>query len=94
MIDDDFKDNLKFICAKFTDCAKRTCSSRNNIALHRCLNSLSKDRSLTVCEQDKGNGIAILNRDDYDSKLERMILDKTKFFKVMINQLNILFESI
>ena len=84
VIDDDFKDNLKFICAKFTDSAKRTCSSTNNIALHRCLNSLSKDRRLRVCKQDKGNGIAILNSDDYDSKLEQIISDKTKFFKVMI----------
>ena len=84
VIDDDFKDNLKFICAKFTDSAKRTCSSRNNIALHRCLNSLSKEKSLKVCKQDKGNGITILNSDDYDSKLERIISDKTKFSKVMI----------
>ena len=46
VIDGNFKNNLKFICAKFTGSAKRTCSSRNNIALHCCLNSLSKDRRL------------------------------------------------
>ena len=77
------KDNLKFICAKFTDSAKRTCSSKHNTALHCCLSSLSKDRSLRVCKQDKGNGIAILTSKDYDSKLEQ-ISDKTKFSKVMI----------
>ena len=84
VIDDEFKDNLKFICAKFTDSAKRTCFSRNKIALHCCLNSLSKDRSLRVCKEDKGNGISILNRDDYNSKQEQIISDKTKFSKVMI----------
>ena len=52
--------------------------------MHRCLNSLSKDRSLRVCKQDKGNGIAILNSDNYDSKLEQLISDKTKLSKVMI----------
>ena len=84
VIDDHFKNNLKFICAKFTDIAKRACSFRNDIALHRCFNSLSKDRSLRVCKPDRGNGIAILNSDNYKSKLERIISNKTEFSKVII----------
>ena len=72
VIDDNFKDNLKYLCAKFTDSVKRTCSSRNNIALHRSLNSLSKGMNLRICNQDKGNRIAILNSHNYDSKLERI----------------------
>ena len=84
VIDDHFKNNLKFICAKFTDSAKRACSFRNDIALHRCFNSLSKDRSLRVCKPDRGNGIAILNSDNYKSKLERIISDKTDFSNIII----------
>ena len=69
---------------KFSDCAKRTCSFRNNIALHRYLNLLSKDRSLGIRKQDKRNGIAILNSGNYISEIQRINSDKTKFSKVMI----------
>ena len=48
LIDDEFKDNLKYLCTKFADGAKRAYSSRNSVALRSCLNSLSKDRSLKI----------------------------------------------
>ena len=65
--------------------------SRNIIALHCCLNSLSEDRSLRICKQDKGNQIALLNSDDYESKLQRIISDKTKFSKAGVLNLGYLY---
>jgi len=46
------------------------------------LRSLSQDRSLYITRPDKGNGVVILNRNDYISKINDIINDYSKFRKV------------
>ena len=67
---------------KFTDDANRACSSRVNQALHRNLVGLAQDPSIKICKFDKGNGVAIFSAKDYYDKLDKVILDKSKFEEI------------
>ena len=55
------------------------------------LKHLSEDDSIVIIKPDKGNGIVILNKNDYLSKIETILQDSTKFkrltddwFKIII----------
>ena len=48
----------------------------------KILKNLKNDNSIFVMKPDKGNGVVILNRYDYYSKME-MILDETSKFKLL-----------
>jgi len=43
------------------------------------LKKLSKDDSIIVCKPDKGNGVVILNKSDYNDKMLHILNDKSKF---------------
>ena len=45
----------------------------------KILRNLKNDNSVFVLKSDKGNGIVILNRDDYYSKMETILNDTSKF---------------
>ena len=40
------------------------------------------DHSLYISKPDKGNGVVILNRVDYVTKVENILYDHTKFEKI------------
>ena len=40
---------------------------------------LSKDENIIVTRPDKGNGVVLMNRDDYVSKMDVILNDRTKF---------------
>ena len=82
-LDDDFKDEVKFLFKKFASNAERAISTRYNSAIHRTLGALSKDKSIKICKQGKGNGVVILNSNEYFKKLDEIILDQTKFVEVV-----------
>ena len=46
------------------------------------LKKLSEDNSIVVTRPDKGNGVVIMNRTDYVSKMESILSDPEKFQKV------------
>ena len=48
------------------------------------LKSLSKNDSLVIPESDKGNSIAIINKDDYLQKMRSMPSDPSKFSETFI----------
>ena len=59
------------------------------------LKQLSEDDSIVIIKPDKGNGIVILNKNDYLSKMETILQDSTKFkrltddcFKIIIRHEN------
>ena len=62
------KSNFKSIVFKYFHSFKRKISDfhRNIIS---CLKELYKDESLIVSSPDKGNGIVLLNKDDYIEKI-------------------------
>ena len=43
------------------------------------LKSLSRDPSIVIIKPDKGNGVVILDKDDYHSKMETILQDPLKF---------------
>ena len=45
----------------------------------RILNDLRRNPNVVILKPDKGNGVVILNRSDYDSGLLKIISDSTKF---------------
>ena len=61
---------------------RNVCSSKTNRTLHRVLSDLRSDESIKVCSFDKGNGIVILNSQDYYSKLDSIINDTSKFVEI------------
>ena len=46
------------------------------------LRNLAKDDSIIICRPDKGNGVVILNKDDYLNKMSTILNDRTKFRRV------------
>ena len=46
------------------------------------LKSLSKREDLVFCRPDKGKGVVILNKCDYNNKVNEILSDNTKFCKV------------
>ena len=44
--------------------------------------SLSKDKSIVISRPDKGNGVVLMDRVDYLSKVQSILEDTTKFEKV------------
>jgi len=47
--------------------------------LQEAHNSLCNDNSIIVTKPDKGNGVVVLNRTDYVSKMEDILSDAGKF---------------
>ena len=43
------------------------------------LKSLKKDHDIVITKPDKGNGVVILNRNDYVDKMHKILDDRTKF---------------
>ena len=50
---------------QFSNNAKRLCSNPKNSSFHRILKQLSDDSSIKICQFDKGEGTAILNKKNY-----------------------------
>ena len=48
------------------------------------LKSLSKNDSLVIQKSDKGNSIAIIDKDDYLQKMRNILSDSSKFSEVFV----------
>ena len=53
--------------------------SRSTLTKHFNLESLHNDQEIFIFRSDKGNGVVILNRRDYDNSIKNLINDKAKF---------------
>jgi hypothetical protein len=56
------------------------------------LKILASDLSIIICKPDKGNGVVLLDRIDYNSKMLQILSDTTKFVPVVGDWLKILFK--
>ena len=81
-VDEETIEEIKFLVKQFVDAGNRICPKRTNRSLHNILNKLSQDPTIEICRYDKGNGLAILNASDYNTKLNSIISDKTKFLEI------------
>ena len=46
------------------------------------LRNLAKDKSITICKPDKGRGVVILDKNDYQNKMYDILNDKSKFEEI------------
>ena len=46
------------------------------------LKSLALNKNIVICRPDKGNGVVLLNRSDYNEKMHNILNDDTKFKKI------------
>ena len=49
----------------------------------KTLDDLKDDESIIIVKPDKGNGVVILDKNDYNSKMEDILQDTTKFERLM-----------
>ena len=85
-VPDTFKDNIKLYLNSFLSACKTICSTKMNQLFHKTLSCLAKDKTIKVCKFDKGTGVVIMNSTDYASKLDKIVLDKSKFQEVPIKE--------
>lgn len=43
------------------------------------LNDLKDDSNIVIMKSDKGNGVVIFNKDDYNSKMDEILSNTSKF---------------
>ena len=82
-IDDNFKDEVKFCVNNFLKRSENLCNSNINQSFHLTCKQLANDHNIKICKFDKGSGIAVLNSDDYFTKLDSIVNDQHKFIKVL-----------
>ena len=56
--------------------------SRNTLQKHNILTRLKKNSQLVILKPDKGNGVVVMNRVDYDTAIYNIINDTSKFKKL------------
>ena len=53
--------------------------SRLTLRKHGILKKLKNDKSIVILRPDKGNGVVVLDRIQYDNAIKEIINDETKF---------------
>ena len=53
--------------------------SRSTLRKHGILKKLKNDKSIVILQPDKGNGVVVLDRIQYDNTIKEIISDETKF---------------
>ena len=56
------------------------------------LKSLSKKEDLVICRPDKGKGVVLLDRSDYNQKMNDILSDNTKFCEVGSPEFSLIFK--
>ena len=80
-----FIDAVKHSTLKFLKSARQFCCKKRNIYLHNTLHALSNDDSKKIYSFDKCNGIQMFSSTDYFDKLDKLILDKSKFCEISVD---------
>ena len=70
---------MRRLTGNFINSGKTACSSKANQSYHKYLIALSRDDTISIVKFDKGNGICIMEKDNYLNKLDKIINDKNKF---------------
>ena len=79
-----FKDKLKHLAfssfQRFKKHEPRPIISKEEM---EALKSLSRDKSIVITRPDKGNGVVLMDKQDYISKVNSVLQDTTKFQKIV-----------
>ena len=57
------------------------------------LKKLSQKKDIIICRPDKGKGVVLLNRNDYNQKMNEILSDSSKFSKVGSPQFSTIFKT-
>lgn len=81
-----YANKIRSACNNFrTNTIKTTNKHKTEInKTERTLKNLSVDKSIYITRPDKGKGIVILNRDDYNKKMNDILSD-TNIFRIIKN---------
>ena len=85
ILNDSLKDEIKINVNSFVKSANSICGSSVNKQFHNTLKGLRRNKSIKVINMDKGNGVVIMDSEEYFQKLDKIVLDKTKFEEVEIS---------
>ena len=85
-LNDDTKDQIKYLFRKFILNAKQRCFSKRIQFLHRTLQSLFRNSDIKICKFDKGRGVAVLNSEDYYAKSDLIVSNTSKFVEISIKE--------
>ena len=66
----------------FTNSSKQSIASMENQSFYKHLSALKNDKSIAIVKYDKGNGACVLDREEYLSKLDAIVMDQSKFVEV------------
>ena len=76
------KTKLREATDNFLHESRNVCNTKKNKAIHNTLKSISLNSKIKCLKMDKGVGIVVLNTEDYYSKLDKIVEDKSKFRKI------------
>ena len=84
-----FKDKLRHLAkSTFTRYQKHKPKGILSDDEEKAMISLSKDKSIVISRPDKGNGVVLMDKSSYISKVNLILTDATKFEKVEKNKDN------
>ena len=78
----DIMEEIRNSTIKFISEGKKVCSTRKNKAIHKTLKNLSQNKNIKCLRMDKGNGIVLLNTNEYITKMNVILNDTKKFEKL------------
>lgn len=79
---DYLKSSLKHLALSSFYCSKSNVTPNISKEEFEALKGLSKDSNIVLIKPDKGNGIVIMNKEDYVSKMKIILNDRSKFRSV------------
>ena len=65
-------------------------NSAHNRTIHNIIHKLRKNDEIVIVRPDKGQGVVILNKNDYESKLNDIVSDTTKFSPLQLDPSHII----
>ena len=84
----DTKEDIKMEVQSFLKNTRRICAAKSNQSFHKTIKKLVNDNSIAICKIDKGNGVVIMDRSDYEQKCYEILSDSTKFEKLDISNIS------
>ena len=60
--------------------------SKKDIQRHKILKGLKSNNNIVILKPDKGNGVVVMDRSDYNQGLQKIIRDHTKFKQLKEDQ--------
>ena len=79
------KQDIQTVMNNFFKEGKKVCNEDKNKRVHDVLRKLANRKDIRICAFDKGNGLVLINTDEYKSKMYEILNDKDKFEQVEVD---------